>query len=401
MSCNLLRSSGRNQCQEIDNRSLDLIGRWEQGVLFTCGNKCFREHIGDDLMPLKLRPLSPDLPEPVRRWAETLRQLANGAGEPSVRQLAPKVLCSAAALSRYLHGQRPREAWPVAERLATLAVTRNGTPPSNDVLRCLWEQAVQTVHEPAAHDEAEQDGQPKVARRLSQRLATPRGVAAVIVAVAILISLGWMGYKTAHHSPKAPRSGTTMSPPALPPIAGGTSTRVKATQLPVNTLSPTVAAQVGQSPGSTIAGFVFANEADNLCLSANTTGPAAGANGDKVRLWHCDFTKDEIWIPVQWETSRNNFTWLVNYQYPSKCLNADNTGGLIKGNRVQLWDCYQAVNEYWNFGDWYDSVTQQATPSHIHLKSGTFCLDADKYNLGEDDQVLIWPAYQAKNQLWY
>jgi hypothetical protein len=75
-------------------------------------------------------------------------------------------------------------------------------------------------------------------------------------------------------------------------------------------------------------------------------------------------------------------------------------GGIIDGRNVQLWDCYNARNEYWDFGDWYN-YARQGHASTLRLDIAEFSLDADKYNLGDGDQINVWTMYGAHNQFWY
>jgi hypothetical protein len=183
-------------------------------------------------------------------------------------------------------------------------------------------------------------------------------------------------------------------------VSGGL--RLKARQIPVSSLSPTLRAHLAHSSqisSAAVTGYAFINSADNFCLNANNAGSTAGKNGDKVQLWACYNSPNEYWIPVHYYGS---LYWLVNAQYQSKCLNADNSGGLANGRHVQLWNCYGATNEYWDFGDWYAYVNGgSVAPLFLDGWGTPFCLDADKYHLGNGDQVEIWNYYGNTNQLWY
>jgi hypothetical protein len=150
-------------------------------------------------------------------------------------------------------------------------------------------------------------------------------------------------------------------------------------------------------------GYVFRNMKNpGLCLTTADAGPTAGQNHDQVDVESCDYAANQVWLPVQWEASGSRFTQLVSVRYQSKCLNAQNIGGLADGHRTQLWNCYQSPNEYWDFGDWYQHVKDgQAYP--VFVESARFCLDADKYafgNGGAGAQVNIWTQYRAANQFW-
>jgi transcriptional regulator with XRE-family HTH domain len=120
-------------------------------------------------------------------------------------------------------------------------------------------------------------------------------LASAIVLIAAAIPLAWSWY---HRSP-APTSQPR-------PDHAGSGLAMQIVPIPLTALSPPLAAIVG-SRGSTrsgtIAGFVFRNYEDSLCMSANTTGATAGANRDKIQLAACTSANDEIWIPAQWGRS--------------------------------------------------------------------------------------------------
>jgi hypothetical protein len=177
-----------------------------------------------------------------------------------------------------------------------------------------------------------------------------------------------------------------------------------AVPIPVRSLSPALAAAFRQgrtARDTTITGFVFRNREDtSLCLAANNTGPTAGRNHDPVVVSGCRRTANEIWIPEQWETQGFRFTHLVNDQYQTMCLNADNLGGMQDGHLTQLWDCYPAGNEAWDFGDWHQAVSAGGRSYPLFARSGRLCLDADKYDLRVGTPVRLWTQYAAANQFW-
>lgn len=256
--------------------------------------------------------------------------------------------------------------------------------------------ASQTETAVAAGAIADQSPSPPVTavtrrRRLSRRSRLIL-IASAIVLIAAVVPLAWFW----NHQSPAPTSQPR-------PDHTGSGLSMWIVPIPLATLSPGLAAMVAprQAASGTVNGYVFRNYAGNsLCLSAGTTGPTAGTNRDKIQLAACAATNDEIWIPAQWERSGDKLTWLVSYRYQSKCLNADRTGGINDGRKVQLWNCYNADNESWDFGNWYDQA-RQGHAAAIHLSVEKFGLDADKYNLGDGDQIVIWTMYGAHNQFWY
>ncbi len=174
--------------------------------------------------------------------------------------------------------------------------------------------------------------------------------------------------------------------------------------IPVTSLTSSLAAafRQGRTAGATsVAGFEFRVARDkSLCLTAADTGPSAGKNRDRVEITACRLAANQIWIPEQWEINGAAFTRLVSDRYQSMCLNADNRGGLRNGQGVQLWNCYPANNESWDFGDWYRNVQPGQRSYPVLLRTGRLCLDADKYDFRDGDSVNIWTQYAAPNQFW-
>jgi hypothetical protein len=162
---------------------------------------------------------------------------------------------------------------------------------------------------------------------------------------------------------------------------------------PASAAGATSAASAPPAP----ARYTIRNTADNLCLDANDKGPTAGQNGDEVRLWTCYGSANQDWIPVF--DGGSQLAWLENAMYPTKCLNANNINGLADGRRVQLWDCYNGANELWDFGGLLANAVSY--PLSLGTGAGSLVLDADKYNLGNGDEVQLWNLYGADSQRWY
>jgi hypothetical protein len=190
------------------------------------------------------------------------------------------------------------------------------------------------------------------------------------------------------------------------PVAQGTfpGMHIKAVAVAKTSLTPVLASAFGHgrtAAGSTVDGYVFRNmDGPTLCLTASSTGSEAGQDGDRVVVAACDGSASQIWLPEQWDTGGTRFTWLVNDRYQSKCLNARNSGGLHNGQRTMLWNCYQSLNEDWDFGDWLTSVKSHGHAYPIFVKSGRLCLDADKYDFRDGTYVNIWNQYPTVNQFW-
>jgi hypothetical protein len=140
------------------------------------------------------------------------------------------------------------------------------------------------------------------------------------------------------------------------------------------------------------------------CLDANNAGSTAGKNGDKVQLWGCfddpNGHANQWWVPVQ---TTLGYTELINFQYQSKCLDADNSQGFVNGAKVQLWDCFNDVtnhpNQWWNFGP-------DGAFSSLPNRWGNGAKVLDANNAGSTagqngDKVQIWAFLGGSNQSWF
>jgi hypothetical protein len=224
---------------------------------------------------------------------------------------------------------------------------------------------------------------------------------AAVVAVVLTLVLSSSGALPAKPATQAkPPSGTQPAPKgAFSGLA------LESVRIPVRSLTPALAAQFRQGRTGhalTVTGFEFRNRgATGLCLTAVNTGATAGKDRDPVLVDSCAHTPNQIWIPLQWEVKGFRFTHLVNDQYQSMCLNADKRGGgMHVGSIVQLWGCYPAGNEAWDFGDWHTAVSTGGRSYPLFARSGRLCLDADKYDLRDGTPVRVWTQYAAANQFW-
>jgi hypothetical protein len=141
---------------------------------------------------------------------------------------------------------------------------------------------------------------------------------------------------------------------------------------------------------------------DGYCLDANDVGSTAGTNGDKVQLWTCNHTNNQYWY-LGSEDADGSYT-VVNDEYTSKCLNANDTGGVADGRHVQLWSCsVDTLNEYWDAATWEKNTGYPGTsawPLFLEVNNYEFMLDATSQDIGNGDQIQIWTSEGGDNQLW-
>ena len=242
-----------------------------------------------------------------------------------------------------------------------------------------------------------QHARPRAWFRSRRGLVAVLSVAAVAAVVAAVLLLTLPG------SPP-PAKPSAHGQPASGVLGSFPGMTMESVRIPVRSLTPALAAQFRQgrtAHATTVTGFVFRNhEAAALCLTAPDTGAEAGQNRDPIVVSTCRDAPNQVWIPLQWEVEGFRFTHLVSDRYQSMCLNANNLGGLSNGHLVQLWDCYPAGNEAWDFGDWHAAVSTGTRSYPLFARNGRLCLDADKYDLRDGTSVRIWTQYPAANQFW-
>ena len=222
-------------------------------------------------------------------------------------------------------------------------------------------------------------------------------VAAVVAVVAVVLVLALPGSsapaKPAAHG-QAP-SGVVGSFPGM---------TMESVRIPVRSLTPALAAQFRQGRtayATTVTGFVFRNRAmAGLCLTAPDTGAEAGQNRDPIVVSTCRGAPNQVWIPLQWEVKGVRFTHLVSDRYQSMCLNANNLGGLNNGHIVELWDCYPAGNEAWDFGDWHAAGQRRHPVLPTVRKERPPVPGRGQWDLRDGTSVRIWTQYAAANQFW-
>lgn len=239
------------------------------------------------------------------------------------------------------------------------------------------------------------------AKPLRSRQAWVRGgrgypvhiVAAVVAAAVLLIAAAVVVVIAAW-----PTRSATVSPwtrLAVQPLSGGARHPLAAIAIPAASLQPELAQMLGGriAAGGSVTGYQLRNAypaSVPLCLTAVTTGMTAGHDGGGVKAAPCvPSARSQIWIPVPYESGGSGDVWLASYQYPAKCLNADNRGGGVhQGSRVQLWDCYPPRNgnvahfaESWDWSTWLHAMKSGATSYPLFLGAGNYSLDADDKSL--------------------
>jgi len=224
-------------------------------------------------------------------------------------------------------------------------------------------------------------------------IAAAVALAVVLSAATTVIAVenGSTGHPPAAQADREIRSPRSARLRVLP-LSGHARMQLKPIQVPLTSQLAEILGWSGATNGRTVTGYEFRNAANDsapVCLGALTTGADAGQKHDPVRAVNCSTrAPDEIWIPAQWDQGHQNLTWLVNDQYPSRCLNVNKALG--DGSAAQLWDCYHnpsapyglAINEAWDFGDWYANMTSAVNPSPLFLGSSNFCLDTDNQAVG-------------------
>lgn len=292
------------------------------------------------------------------------------------------------------------------------AEPRLGPAPTGDVLAAYSVPEVQDAAGGAPRLTrarwARMGGGPRYPVHVAARIAA----AALLVAAAVVVIIAAAAVWPLRPAPAGPWTRL-----AVQPLGSGYRHPLAATTFPVALLEPELAQLLGQRivAGGSVTGYELRSAypaSAPLCLTAVTVGPAAGQDGGGVQVSPCTrLAHSEIWIPAQYEADGSSYTWLVNDQYQSMCLNADNTGGLRQGSRVQLWNCYPPkrddftrFNESWDFGTWLRAMQSGATSYPLFLGAGNYSLDADDKSLQGGlpaASVSIINHYTVSWEYWY
>jgi hypothetical protein len=222
----------------------------------------------------------------------------------------------------------------------------------------------------------------------------------VVVAACMTISLATAGVGTL--------ALPAVAGPGAPAGAVGPGLSMRSAFVPTSSLPVALRAEMATARGNLAATTLVVEMANGQypakCLDANSAGTTAGQNGDKVQLWGCfddpGSHANQWWVPVQ---TASGYTELANFQYPSKCLDADNSHGFVDGAKVQLWGCFNDEsshpNQWWNFGpDGFFSVLPN------RWGSGAKVLDANNAGTtaGQNgDKVQLWRSLGGANQSWF
>lgn len=137
-------------------------------------------------------------------------------------------------------------------------------------------------------------------------------------------------------------------------------------------------------------------EASHRCLDADTG--QGGVNGNKVQIWDCN-NENQQWWDVFQEGSSDVFVF-VNVKY-NKCLDQATQSYAQNGGKVQLWDCNFLVQQQWT----YDSPSFPAStgwyPIRMNGASGVV-LDADANGgYADGDKVQVYTFLNRTNQMWH
>lgn len=273
---------------------------------------------------------------------------------------------------------------------------------------------------PRAHGAARKAPRLTHARRAPMESGHGRpihGVAAitavVLTAAAVAAIIAAVGVWTLRTAPPSPWTRQ-----AVQLLGSGSPHRLAAIAIPAASLQPELAHWLGGRLAADrgVTGYELRSAypaSVQLCLAAVTSSPTAGQDGGGVQASACTASApSEIWIPVQYEVSGTSYTWLVNDQYQSMCLNADNRGGGVhQESRVQLWNCYLPRRddftrfcESWDFGTWLRALQSGATSYPLFLGAGNYSLDADDKSLQDGlpaAPLSVIDHYTVSWEYWY
>jgi hypothetical protein len=255
-------------------------------------------------------------------------------------------------------------------------------------------------------------------RQRRTHVLTPRRWAALAASVAVIVAAAIVVPILLKPAPANPWQRLPVQP-----LGNGYPQQPDTVTVPASSLSRDVAQLLRKriAAGTAITGYRLRNaypttipgSTASYCLTAKTTGSKAGIDGDPVEATTCTpGALSQVWIPAQYEASGTTYTWLVNGQYPSMCLNANSSGGGVhQRSGVQLWQCYwrhgaspTSFVESWDFGTWLHAIKSGAKSCPLFPGSGNFSVDADDHSLqnGFDTvSVSMINHYTVPWEYWY
>jgi hypothetical protein len=137
-------------------------------------------------------------------------------------------------------------------------------------------------------------------------------------------------------------------------------------------------------------------KASHRCLDADTNG--GGVNGNKVQIWDCNDETQQWWNA--WEEGSSGVFVFVNVKY-NKCLDQDTNTYARDGGKVQLWDCNWLVQQQWT----YDATTFPSSTSWYPIRmNGAPGVVLDAYaNSGyvNGTKVQVYSFLNRDNQEWH
>jgi hypothetical protein len=210
-----------------------------------------------------------------------------------------------------------------------------------------------------------------------------RIIPAAIAAVSLLTpAVMFSGPATA-----ATRVATTINAVAQAPM------RLKLVRAPASSLSPAMPGRLTGSRATSEStdgdAFEIVSAYFPYCLNANNAGSSKGQNGDKVQLWTCTGSSNEMWNITK--AQGGGWYELYNQEFSSECLNADDTGGLGNGSLVQLWSCSAGGgNEYWDVTHWSECTVDGAACELALYAGDDLTLNANSGDVGNGDYVQVW-----------
>jgi Ricin-type beta-trefoil lectin domain len=129
--------------------------------------------------------------------------------------------------------------------------------------------------------------------------------------------------------------------------------------------------------------------ASNRCLDADA--PTINGSGTIVQLWDCNGGANQFWNMLSDGTIQNSAS--------HRCLDADTNTIGGNGTKLQLWACWGGPNQKWEwpgyaFGTGFLGSNSRNAQSHQ-------CLDADTNTIGGNGtKVQLWDCWGGLNQFW-
>jgi hypothetical protein len=117
------------------------------------------------------------------------------------------------------------------------------------------------------------------------------------------------------------------------------------------------------------------------CIGTANSGSMI--NGTRLVVWDCHGHMDQRWVITQ--------TGLLRNIDSGKCIGTENSGSMANGTRLVVWDCHGHPDQRW----------QLTATSLLMNPSGGKCVGtANGGSMSNGTELVVWDCHGHPDQLW-